>query len=63
MWHRFKVEDGDEVSFTEWTEAKHALDAGAQRERIDAVTKLRAANPDAAISMEKSQTKPDTSKS
>jgi len=64
LYYRFKLVTGEEkkgkksdISFTEWRE-EVPLSQNSEAEKIDAVTKLRAANPDAAISIERSQSKP-----
>jgi hypothetical protein len=63
MFYRFRIEtptdnDKPEVSFTEWRE-EHPLSNAAEAEKINVVNQLRAANLDAAISIERSQSKPE----
>jgi hypothetical protein len=62
MFYRFKVvtSEGDsaETSFTSWRE-EQPLSTQAEADKVDEINKLRAANPDAAISIERSQVKPE----
>jgi hypothetical protein len=64
MFYRFKlvIGEGDsaETSFTSWRE-EQPLSTQAEADKIDEINKLRAANPDAAISIQRSQVKPEAS--
>jgi hypothetical protein len=57
MYYRFKVVNGEdnsaETTFTQWREEQSEAD------KVSEVNQLRAANPDGAISIERSQGKPE----
>lgn len=57
MYFRFKTTDGDDVTFTEWTEELDDV-AGSNAQRVAIVSKIRAAQPDSAIATERSQAIP-----
>jgi len=58
MFYRFKVADGDDVTFTAWRE-ESPLNQQAEADKVKAVNELRAANPEATISIERSQRTPN----
>ena len=60
MYYRFKVADGDAVTFTAWTEEPDDV-ANSNAQRIATVSKIRAAQPESAITTERSQIKPQES--
>lgn len=58
MKFRFKVVNGDEEFFTEWKDDTSVLVAGTKEppSPVRAVTELRQLYPDAALSLEQSET-------
>jgi len=60
-WFRFKVINGDETTHTQWQEetTRNAADPN-QLSTVAALKKIRAASPDAAVTIERRNDNPNT---
>jgi hypothetical protein len=58
MYFRFRVTDDNRTVYTQWQE--EAVTYGEYATAVQAMKQLRAANPTAAISIERNSAKPDS---